>query len=645
MEISPKYKQLWNKWDVRVLILLSLSIQIILIFLGRLRRTSTSRWIRLVVWASYLLADRVAGFVLGQLSSSMDGSSSNIIIAFWAPFLILHLGGPDTITAYSIEDNELWARHLLGLGYDLFIAFYVYFRSLPNTRLLIPTLLIFLVAIIKYVERSYSLYKASVKGIHNSISSFNITINDLTNAFERLLQRNNLKYLHQAFLLYSNIKPYFIDAFQNLNENGEIENFLENMSAEQALMVMRTELNYAYDEFYTKAIVIHSIPGYVLRVLCSTCILVAFSLFVLEPKDDFNNLDVDITYVLLTTSICLDFIATIMLMFSDRMIVSLLNVKKLSNFSNWLANFIFRIKNTCRKGKYWSIKLPQLNLLIYCLSFSSPKKTLRQRMMSWVAKKLSFMQAKSWLYRTSFIEQETYTLQTMSPVKAPQEFLEIIISNLQRLEHLSLEDFNKPAGFSALQKVSTFTSLDNAVPFVQLLKTLSFDQQVLIWHITTELCLHGNLKSQHPWHPQRNEIEENTSKGLKIKSSEMEACKYLSNYMMHTVLIRSDLLSTMGGESYMLFWETIKEMIEFIGMSYDDQHQLLKPNEKVEEVCMKMIATPIEFNNFTASLFNSARVLAHLMLTTREEERWTVITMEWVELLQKGANKTKGRHI
>ncbi|KAH0469849.1 hypothetical protein IEQ34_001407 [Dendrobium chrysotoxum] len=45
MEISPKYKQLWNKWDVRVLILLSLSIQIILIFLGRLRRTSTSRWI------------------------------------------------------------------------------------------------------------------------------------------------------------------------------------------------------------------------------------------------------------------------------------------------------------------------------------------------------------------------------------------------------------------------------------------------------------------------------------------------------------------------------------------------------------------------------------------------------------------------
>ncbi|PKU75906.1 hypothetical protein MA16_Dca005953 [Dendrobium catenatum] len=98
-----------------------------------------------------------------------DFSFSNAIIAFWAPFLILHLGGPDTITAYSIEDNELWARHLLVLPFGLIFTFYVLFRSLPNIRLLAPTLLIFLVAIIKYLERSYSLYKASVNGFRSSI--------------------------------------------------------------------------------------------------------------------------------------------------------------------------------------------------------------------------------------------------------------------------------------------------------------------------------------------------------------------------------------------------------------------------------------------------------------------------------------------
>ncbi|PKU61797.1 hypothetical protein MA16_Dca027930 [Dendrobium catenatum] len=279
MEIPLKYKQLWNNGDVHVLILLSLSIQIILIFLGRLRRTSTSRWIQIVVWANYLLANWVADFVLGQLSSSMDdSSSSNVVLTFWAPFLILHLGGHDAITAYSTEDNELWV-HLLGLGYEFFISFYVLFRSLPNTRLLVPTLLIFLVAIIKYVERSYSLFKASIKGIQSSVSSSHIT-----------LPTKDLNVLVQAFWLYSIIKPYFVDFFRILPQYEESKNIVMEMPIEDFLMVLRKDLSYAYDEFYTKAIVNHSIPGYVLQVIFSTCILLAFSLFILEPKDDFNNL-------------------------------------------------------------------------------------------------------------------------------------------------------------------------------------------------------------------------------------------------------------------------------------------------------------------------------------------------------------------
>jgi len=31
----------------------------------------------------------------------------------WAPILLVHLGGQDCITAYNIEDNELWKRHVL----------------------------------------------------------------------------------------------------------------------------------------------------------------------------------------------------------------------------------------------------------------------------------------------------------------------------------------------------------------------------------------------------------------------------------------------------------------------------------------------------------------------------------------------------
>ncbi|KAG0488060.1 hypothetical protein HPP92_006607 [Vanilla planifolia] len=92
----------------------------------------------MVVWSNYLLANWVVDFVLGLLSSSMDDHSNKAILAFWAPFLLLYLGGPDTITAYSMEDNELWAGHLLALAYELIIVVYVLFQSLPSNLLLSP---------------------------------------------------------------------------------------------------------------------------------------------------------------------------------------------------------------------------------------------------------------------------------------------------------------------------------------------------------------------------------------------------------------------------------------------------------------------------------------------------------------------------
>ncbi|KAK4837981.1 hypothetical protein QYF36_010072 [Acer negundo] len=94
---SPSYRKLWKEWDLRAMVLLSLTLQILLSIL-----------------------DSVATFALGILSSnitdmygdntkSIDGNTQ--LTAFWAPFLLLHLGGPDSITAYTLEDNELWLRH------------------------------------------------------------------------------------------------------------------------------------------------------------------------------------------------------------------------------------------------------------------------------------------------------------------------------------------------------------------------------------------------------------------------------------------------------------------------------------------------------------------------------------------------------
>ncbi|KAJ7003227.1 hypothetical protein NC653_008463 [Populus alba x Populus x berolinensis] len=103
------------------MVLFSLFLQILLIMFGSRRKRITRIWIRVLVWSSYLLADMVAAVALGVLSRSQLGEigdniqfakENSSLRAFWAPFLLVHLGGLDTITAFSIEDNDLWLRHL-----------------------------------------------------------------------------------------------------------------------------------------------------------------------------------------------------------------------------------------------------------------------------------------------------------------------------------------------------------------------------------------------------------------------------------------------------------------------------------------------------------------------------------------------------
>ncbi|KAH9310789.1 hypothetical protein KI387_025824, partial [Taxus chinensis] len=68
-----------------------------------------------------LSEDAVAVYALGTMTRE---SIHTRIFGVWAPLLLLHLGGPDTVTAYSTVDNELWKRHLLNMVYQVSVAIY-----------------------------------------------------------------------------------------------------------------------------------------------------------------------------------------------------------------------------------------------------------------------------------------------------------------------------------------------------------------------------------------------------------------------------------------------------------------------------------------------------------------------------------------
>ncbi|CAL5017684.1 unnamed protein product [Urochloa decumbens] len=159
--LVPDVQELWNAWEIHSLILVSLFLQVFLFLFAGKRRRNSSPILSVVLWVAYLSADSVAIFVLGHLAVRASEPGHHGIMSFWAPFVLVHLGGQDTITALSKQDNELWLRHLLSLVSQVLVAAYVVAKvSWHDGRLTAAMVLIFLSGCIKYAERTYCLYRA-----------------------------------------------------------------------------------------------------------------------------------------------------------------------------------------------------------------------------------------------------------------------------------------------------------------------------------------------------------------------------------------------------------------------------------------------------------------------------------------------------
>ncbi|XP_019193736.1 PREDICTED: uncharacterized protein LOC109187837 [Ipomoea nil] len=179
---------IWQQWSIQAIVVGSLAFQIVLIFAAPSRIRAKSSSCIFTLWSVYLLADYIATFGIALINNdskiqtiSDESSSSSsscgavkddsAIAALWAPFLLLHLGGPDTITAFAVEDNELWTRHLVTLIAQLLSVLLVFYRYsiLEHDRFLIPTALIFIAGVIKCGERTRSLNLAPQDSLKKSM--------------------------------------------------------------------------------------------------------------------------------------------------------------------------------------------------------------------------------------------------------------------------------------------------------------------------------------------------------------------------------------------------------------------------------------------------------------------------------------------
>jgi hypothetical protein len=321
-------------WEIQLLVLLSFVIQLFLFFAGGLRRCSTKLIVRLSIWIAYLGADMVAVYSLGYLSRHAD---AHPLAFFWAPFLLVHLGGQDTITAFAMEDNNLWLRHLLNLVVQAVLAVYVFWKSIGrrSVGLLVSGIFVFIVGVIKYGERIWSLRCGRYESLEQSQGNeYKLQIYASHPLDETFGSDQYYSPAHQAIIdqhadycstvyICLRLMPRFFSIFVARNSAIFREPHFPAYEdtrggvTKQRFKLLEIGLGIMYDDIYTKALVLRTRSGIVLRCISHICSWVAFIVFLAcNDRGRYSRVDTAIIYSLFIGGLFLDICGLIRFMAS-----------------------------------------------------------------------------------------------------------------------------------------------------------------------------------------------------------------------------------------------------------------------------------------------------------------------------------------
>jgi len=606
-KMSEKVLNLWNNWEIRGMVLLSLLLQTILIIFGSRRKTTRRIWIRILVWSAYLSADTVATFALGYLARNQGDSSgdssekaNNSIQAFWAPFLLLHLGGPDTITSYSILDNELWLRHLLGLGVQVGVVFYVFSRSWASGILTFIAIPMFIVGIVKYAERTWVLWSSSSEVLKKSIlSKFRpfYPLMALTKTRDQALEGN---YLLQAYTFLDISMFMMQDLVPGIPALIRNRRLISKYSAGDAFKVVEVELGLIYDMLYTKAPLIYSRAGIFLRFISSLLSVTAFITFQVKiDKHAYSTTDITITYLLFAAAVFLEFYTFLCLVLSDWTMIWLIDEGR-----NALTSAIYSQLRKLTRSERWSRSISQYNLISSSIQ-SKPHKCLE------------FLGINEKM-RQMFVHQ----------VDMNGDLQGLIFGHLQKKAEKMEEDFNfidknlrskiiGQRGDGVLEREGLLLDYKWCTTEVE------FSRSILVWHLATDICYRVDIK----------EAEAYLNKDGRIVSKEYETSRCLSEYMMYLLVIRPNMLSKgFGDEGYL---ETLQDLR---GLKYRGTCAAVDLiHERYSELCGYDDRQFQSFWKTEKSVLSGVDRLARQLLLLRPEKRWEMMEEVWIEMVAYAA--------
>ncbi|KAJ4839588.1 hypothetical protein Tsubulata_020229 [Turnera subulata] len=267
MEVfTPALRTLWKEWELRILVLLSLTLQIVLIILGNHRKHIRKDWIRIILWSAYISADSVATIALGLIK-------------------------------YGERTWVLWSASYEQRRGSMFSLPYANFRDanfLEKYRL--------------NKEEGYIVRPDKVTLVQPPV--------DFSDAEDSLILEEDK--LVTAYGLLDMTQRLFVDAVLSSEARDTGLVVFRNMSGKNAWRLVEMELGFMYDILYTKAMVAQSPLGIGLRsinFLFTTIVLLIFPLASVGKK--CSRVDVFVTFLLLIVAILLELYATLVLLSSD----------------------------------------------------------------------------------------------------------------------------------------------------------------------------------------------------------------------------------------------------------------------------------------------------------------------------------------
>uniref|UniRef100_A0A7N2LM31 DUF4220 domain-containing protein n=1 Tax=Quercus lobata TaxID=97700 RepID=A0A7N2LM31_QUELO len=539
------WRKIWKEWELRGLVILSLTCQIILITLGKRRKYIAGSWIGIIVWSTYLLADYIAAMAISILSNDLGdvyrfrGSLDEqfALKAFWGPFLLMHLGGTDSISAFSVEDNELWRRHALGVLSQALITAYVLLTAWTNSRLSLLSIPIFCIGLVKYSERVWVLYSSSKKKFRNSIPTTSFSDSNVTEQCN-LKQLEGYNLTHQvlefevsenpaiietqvvksisdasklltAYNFLDMVKGLFADVLLGVHDRDASKEIFEhnNMNAGDAFKIIEIELSYIYDLMYTKAEVVYSIWGIVSRIIWIFLILsvLVMLLPLMQKQQRYSKIEYYITLVLLVVALLLELSAIASLLYSDRTAHWLITHYKTTILK------ILEYFSPLAKRRRWSDSLK-------LLSFSPKEEVLHQ-----ILKKLRI---------DKILEIHQYG----TPTKFSEGLKKFIFDEIKQFRPRErnignatvLEASFGRRGGRMLERFNRHIELEWSVK-------LGFDESIIIWHLATKIICSDT--EEYSDSEEYSNLEEYSYPGGGYKNvSKRKICEQLSQYMLYLLV-------------------------------------------------------------------------------------------------------------